>query len=141
MLAAFKLGDWDPEMIVACRQAVTQKAKSAPAWFKKELSRGLDQAWERAFTGHRNYAMDLAGIALSLEEPQQAIRFAQEAMRLFGSSAVGLALIGLAHATAGDKASALRYAERALQLEPRNKAALALRDTMMGARKSLPKPR
>lgn len=141
LLAAFKLGDWDPEMIVACRQAVTQRARAAPAWFKEELSRGLDEAWERVFPLHRNYAMDLAWIALSVDRPRQAMRFAQESMRLFGTSAVGLAVIGLAHATAGDSANALRYAERALELEPANKAALQLRDTMKASRKSLPRPR
>lgn len=140
LLAAFKLGDWDPEMVVACRQAVTQKARTAPAWFKQELSRGLDEAWERVFIRHRNYAMDLAWIALSLDRPQQAIRFAEESQRLYGRSAVALALIGLAHGTAGDKAKALRYAERALQIEPTNKAALQLRDTMRAARKALPRP-
>jgi tetratricopeptide (TPR) repeat protein len=124
LLAAFKLGDWDPEMVVACRQAVTQKARSAPAWFKQELSRGLDEAWERVFATHRTYAMDLAWMALSLDRPQQAIRFAEESQRLFGRSAVALALIGLAYGTAGDNAKALRYAERALQVDPANKAAL-----------------
>ncbi|HET8644394.1 MAG TPA: hypothetical protein VFO85_02820, partial [Vicinamibacteria bacterium] len=71
LLAAFKLGDWDPEMVVACRQAVTQKARGSPAWFKDELSRGLDLAWERVFPMHRNYAMDLAWMALSIERPRQ----------------------------------------------------------------------
>jgi hypothetical protein len=139
LLAAFKLGDWDPEMVVACRQVVTQRARAAPAWFKQEISRGLDEAWERVFFAHRNYAMDLAWMAFGVDQPRQAIRFAKESLRLHGRSAVPLALIGLAHATEGDKAKALRYAERALQIEPANKAALQLRDTLRG-RKSLPKP-
>lgn len=139
LLAAFKLGDWDPEMVVACRQVLTQKAKGAPAWFKQELSRGLDQAWERVFPLHRNFAMDLAWIALGADQPRQAIRFAQESLRLFGTTGFGLAVIGLAYATLGDNASALRYAERALALEPGNKAALQLRDTMTLARKAAPK--
>lgn len=135
LLAAFKLGDWDPEMIVACRQALTQKARTAPAWFKQELSAGLEHAWERVFPLHRNFAMDLAWVALSMDQPRQAIRFAQESLRLFGTTAIGLAVIGLAHATMGDNANALRYAERALQLEPHNKAALQLKQTMVAARK------
>jgi hypothetical protein len=138
MLAAFRLGDWDPEMVVGCRQALTQKGKSAPAWFKQELSRGLDLAWERAFPLHRDVAMDLAWIALANNQPRQAIRFAQESLRLFGTSGIGLAVVGLAYATLGDNASALRYAERALQIEPGNKAALQLRETMTLARKALP---
>ncbi len=139
MLAAFKLGDWDPEMVVACRQVLTQKARKAPAWFKHELSRGLDQAWERVFPMHRNFAMDLAWIALGIDQPGQAIHFAKESLRLYGSSAIGLAVIGLAHATEGDNASALRYAERALALEPGNKAALQLKETMTLARPRPPK--
>jgi tetratricopeptide (TPR) repeat protein len=134
LLAAFKLGDWDPEMVVACRQVLTQKAKGAPAWFKQELSRGLDQAWERVFPMHRNLAMDLAWIALGTDQARQAIRFAQESLRLFGTTAIGLAVIGLAYATLGDNASALDYANRALELEPGNKAAQQLRATMTAAR-------
>jgi hypothetical protein len=138
LLALFKLGDWDPEMVVACRQALTDKSKAAPAWFKQELSRGLDLAWERVFPLHRNLAMDLAWIALGTGNARQAIHFAQESLRLFGTTAIGLAVIGLSYATLGDNASALRYAERALQLEPTNKAALQLRDTMTAARKRPP---
>jgi tetratricopeptide (TPR) repeat protein len=136
LLAAFKLGDWDPEMVVACRQVLTQKSKGAPTWFKQELSRGLDQAWERVFPAHRNFAMDLAWIALGTDQPRQAIRFAQESLRLYGTTSIGLAVIGLAYATLGDNASALSYAEQALQLEPDNKAALQLRATMTAARKT-----
>lgn len=135
LLAAFKLGDWDPEMVVACRQVLTQKSKGAPLWFKQELSRGLDLAWERVFPLHRNFAMDLAWIALASDQARQAIRFAEESLRLFGTTAIGLAVIGLAYATLGDNASALSYAERALQLEPGNKAAQQLRATMTAAKK------
>ena len=137
LLAAFKLGDWDPEMVVACRQVLTQKSKGAPAWFRQEISRGLDQAWERVFSLHRNLAMDLAWIALGTGHPRQAIHFAQESLRLFGTTAIGLAVIGLAYATLGDNASALSHAEQALKLEPDNKAALQLRQTMAAA---LPRP-
>jgi hypothetical protein len=140
LLAAFKLGDWDPEMIVACRQVLSQKAKTAPAWFKQELSEGLERAWERVFPMHRNFAMDLAWVALSVDQPRQAIRFAQESLRLFGTTAIGLAVIGLAHATLGDNANALRYAERALQLDPGNKAALQLKQTMVAALKPAAPP-
>jgi hypothetical protein len=137
LLAAFKLGDWDPEMVVSYRQVLTQKAKPVPGWFRQELSRGLDQAWERVFPMHRNLPMDLAWIAMGTGNARQAIRFAQEAMRIFGTSAIGLAVIGLAHATLGENESALGYAEQALQLEPDNKAALQLRRTMQAA---LPRP-
>src|SRR6185503_1565836 len=82
LLAAFKLGDWDPEMLAGCRQAVTQQARAATPWMKEELARGLARCWERFFPMHRNLAMELAWMAVAIERPRQAIFFGQESQRL-----------------------------------------------------------
>jgi hypothetical protein len=141
MLAAFKLADWDPEMVVACRAAVTQKARGAPDWVKDELARGLDLAWERVFTLHRNFALELAWVAMAIDRPRQAIHLAQESGRVFGKDALSLTVLGLAHAMLKENATALKFAERALALQPDNAAAKQLKATLKVAAQAAPEPR
>jgi hypothetical protein len=132
LLAAFKLGDWDPEMLVACRAAVTQKARGAPDWVKEELARGLELAWERVFPLHRNFALEMAWVAMAIDRPQQAIRLARESDRLYGESSIALTVRGLAHAMLKENGTALKFADRALALQPDNAAARQLKGTLTG---------
>jgi hypothetical protein len=97
---------------------------------KEEISRGLDQVWERLFATHRDVSLDLAWIALAIDRPRQALRFAEESGRMFGKSALTLSVLALAHAMLKDNATALKFADRALALQPDNAAAKQLKATL-----------
>jgi hypothetical protein len=133
LLSSFKLGDWDPEMVVGCRKLVTRQLKGASAWMKDELARGLQLCWERVFPLHRNLAMELAWIAMGIDRPRLAIHLGRESLRLWGESALGHSVVGLGHAQLGEYGPALQHADRAMALEPDNPAGAKLKKAALEA--------
>jgi hypothetical protein len=140
LLSAFKLGDWDPEMVVGCRKLVTRQARDAKPWMKQELGQGVELCWERVFPLHRNLAMELAWIAIAVGRPRLAIHLGRESQRLWGATALGYSVIGLGHAQLGETDAAIENAERALALEPDNPAGTKLKLAALEAAKAKPSP-
>jgi tetratricopeptide (TPR) repeat protein len=105
---------------------------------RNEVGHGLELAWERVFTLHRDFPLEMAWVALAVERPRQAIQLAETSTRLFGKGSLSLTVLGLAHAMLKDNARALKFVERALALQPDNAAARQLKATLAGAVKPAP---
>jgi hypothetical protein len=127
LLALLSLCAGDVEVFYVYREALVAHAREATAPQRRELRRALSQAWDGYYPLHKDLAFELARISIALKEPEDARRYCDESLRLFGRTHETLVMLAFSHTLLGQFADAERVVEESLALKPDSAPALDLR--------------
>jgi len=133
LLALLKLCGADPEVLYIYRDVLVAHARQANDAQRQELRRTLKAAWDGFYILHRDMAFELARISIALSEPEDARRYCEESLRLFGRTHATLVMLALSHSLLGDYGEGLRVVDDALALKPDSEPALDLKARLQRA--------
>jgi SAM-dependent methyltransferase len=123
VLALLRLCAGDVEVFYVYREVLLAHAREATAPQRRELRRALAEAWEGYYPLHKDLAFDLARISMAMKEPEDARRYCDESLRLFGRRHETLLMLAFSHTLLGHFALARPLAEESLALRPDSEAA------------------
>ena len=106
MLSVLKLAAFDAEVLYSYREALVAAARGARPAQQEELRRALARVWEGFYSLHKDVPFELARISFAMSQAEDALRYCQESLRLFGESAQTLVMQGYGCAMLGRAAEA-----------------------------------
>jgi hypothetical protein len=133
LLAVLELSEWDAEVIYAYCDPLRAHARTADAERRRQVRRALAAAWDGFYPLHKDLAFELARISVALSEHEDARRYCQESLRLFGPTHGTLLVLAWCHTLLGDYDEGVRVVEEALALKPDSAPALELRERLRHA--------
>jgi tetratricopeptide (TPR) repeat protein len=134
VLAVLKLSAHDAEVLYSYREALVQAARTATPAQKDDLRRALSLVWEGCYPLEKDVAFELARIAFAMSAAEDALRYSEESLRVYGETAPSRLMEAYSLAMLGRPDGALRSAERALALDPGFAPAAELLERLRGAR-------
>lgn len=135
ILAVVRLAGWDATIFIACADTLIAELAVAGAIAREEVRQLVHRIWELYFP--IGEATDVAcACAIVLYRAgyyEDCLSLFAESRRLYGASAAGACYEAMAHHALGADTAARARVDEALQIDPHNDAALALRHTLLAA--------
>ncbi|MCP4283078.1 MAG: tetratricopeptide repeat protein [Gammaproteobacteria bacterium] len=120
ILSLLRLSGWDTSLILRFKEALIDQVETVTESLKRELRWAIDRVWDNYFPidEKEDLPFELARIFYAMNRSHDALRYGEHSIRLFGEHYVTLYNMGLSYYRLEQLPEALRYFNRALELEP-----------------------
>lgn len=118
LLELLRLTQWDPMVYLACGQALPGQIFFAKQPLLEEFRRGLERMWENFHPLSGDLPFELGRAYLALAQTDEAIRFCELSIQMFGDHPATRFNLGLCHYRAGNLSAALEAFAKALEQRP-----------------------
>ncbi|MCA9674607.1 MAG: hypothetical protein KC464_06190, partial [Myxococcales bacterium] len=117
-LALLRLSGYDPGLFHQRAELVRRQCHGITDALSVELRVAIDRVWANYFAGLQNLPYELGRVLLALDRPHEAARFHHFAIDWYGESPAACLSLGACYYHAEDPAQALRWFQRARNLQP-----------------------